>query len=223
MIGNRRTRQTTTTSQTNAAAGYTTARTGGYAGYDATHGILLALAAAIAGACLWLVSTQIGFATPGRFWASMGIMFAAGFIVIVQRVLGVAMKGELPRPAPATFLIGFLPALVCVGWTLIATQPIGADLRSNFWNASASIGVLQLVQALGGYDWLLAFGLGAALGLCLDGAPAVNRTVAAGPVQRTQTTTIDDGTGPERVATEDELRQAGISRGRNGRRRRITA
>lgn len=214
MIGNRRT-QTTSTQTTGGYpdrhAGTETVR---YAGYDAAHGILVALAVAIAGACIWFVSTQVGFATPARFWASMGIMFAAGFIVIVQRVLGVALKGELPRSAPATFLVGFLPAFVCVGWTLIATQPLGAALRSSFWSASASIGILHLVQALGAYDWLLSFGAGATLGLCIDGAPAVRRSESPSPAVAHATPTTELDSGPERLATEEELQRAGVSRRR---------
>jgi hypothetical protein len=77
------------------------------------------------------------------------------------------------RASPGTFLLGFLPTLVVVGWVLMATQPGHGWHDGTVTSWSRSIGVLGLVHALGLWHGVLAFGFGAVLGLSLDTVPAI--------------------------------------------------
>ena len=58
-----------------------------YGLYDASRGLTLALAAALAGLGLW-GATQVGMQTNGRFWISMAIVAGAGLLI----ALGYAMN-----------------------------------------------------------------------------------------------------------------------------------
>src|SRR3954471_11215161 len=93
-----------------------------YGLYDATRGLTTALAAGVAGFLLWC-ATQVGVQSVSRFWESMGIVAAAGLVLALSQVIGGWTKGGRVRISPTTFLLAFLPVLVCVGWILMATQP----------------------------------------------------------------------------------------------------
>ena len=93
-----------------------------YGMYDASRGLTLALAAALAGLALWGAS-EIGTQTTGRFWIAMAIVAAGGLVLALANHVGTWTKGLRMRISPSTFTIAFLPVLVCVGWILVATQP----------------------------------------------------------------------------------------------------
>jgi hypothetical protein len=85
--------------------------------------------------------------------------------------VGTSTKGLRLHVSPTTFIVAFLPVLVCVGWILLANQP-GSGLgegRINAW--SASLGILGGVHSLGLWSAVLAFGVGVILALSLDGVP----------------------------------------------------
>jgi hypothetical protein len=90
--------------------------------YDASRGLTLALAAALAGLGLWGAS-QIGMQTTGRFWLSMLIVAGAGFLIALATHVGTWTKGLRLRMSPGTFALAFLPVLIVVGWVLVASQP----------------------------------------------------------------------------------------------------
>lgn len=142
-----------------------------YGTYDASRGLTLALAAALAGLGLWGAS-QIGMQTNGRFWISMAIVAAAGLVIALANHVGTWTKGLRLRVSPSTFALAFLPVLVCVGWILIATQPGNGWQEGRLHSWSTSIGILGVVHSLGLWHGVLAFGLGLMLGLSLDGVPA---------------------------------------------------
>src|SRR6266568_7435847 len=93
-----------------------------YGMYDASRGLTLAFAAALAGLALW-GATQVGTQTPGRFWIAMTIVGAAGLVLALANHIGTWTKGLRLRLSRSTFALAFLPALVCVGWILLASQP----------------------------------------------------------------------------------------------------
>ncbi len=143
-----------------------------YGMYDASRGLTLALAAALAGFGLW-GATRVGTQTPGRFWIAMAIVGAAGLLLALANHVGTWTKGLRLRLSPSTFVLAFLPVLVCVGWILVAGQPGGSgwqEGRVDSW--SNSIGILGVVQSIGLWHGVLAFALGLMLGLSLDGVPA---------------------------------------------------
>ena len=166
-----------------------------YGMYDASRGLTLALAAALAGLGLW-GATQIGMQTTGRFWLSMAVVAGAGLLIALANHVGTWTKGLRLRMSPGTFALAFLPVLVCVGWILIANQPGHGWQEARLASWSNSIGILGLVHSIGLWHGVLAFALGLVLGLSLDGVPAPvteAEPVYAGPA--------DAATGP-RVADE---------------------
>jgi hypothetical protein len=144
--------------------------------YDTTRGLTTMVAAGTAGLLLWL-ATQVGQQTAPRFWASMGIVLAAGLIVALAQAIGGWTKGLRLRLSPGTFIIGFLPALVVAGWILIATQPGGGWGSGQLSSWSSSLGILDVVHDIGLWHGVLAFGLGLTLGLSLDTVPTDTVTV----------------------------------------------
>jgi hypothetical protein len=142
-----------------------------YGMYDASRGLTLALAAALAGLALWGAS-EVGTQTTGRFWIAMAIVAAGGLVVALANHVGTWTKGLRMRISPSTFTIAFLPVLVCVGWILVATQPGSGWQEGRLDHWSNSIGILGLVKSIALWHGVLAFGFGLVLGLCLDGVPA---------------------------------------------------
>ncbi len=147
-----------------------------YGLYDATRGLMTALAVGVAGFLLW-VATQVGMQTTGRFWASMGIVAGAGLVFALLPAMGSPVAGLRLRLSPGTFLLGFLPTLVVVGWILMATQPGHGWHDGTVTSWSHSIGIFGVVHALGLWHGVLAFGLGAVLGMSLDALPVVDEVV----------------------------------------------
>ncbi len=141
-----------------------------YGLYDVTRGLTLALVAGVAGFGLW-GAAKVGTGTTGDFWIAMAILAAAGFLLAAARHVDTWTKGLRLRMSPTTFIVAFLPVLVCVGWILLASQPGNgwAEGRIDSW--SASIGILGLVHTIGVWTGVLAFGFGVMLGLSLDGVP----------------------------------------------------
>src|SRR6184192_3935544 len=142
-----------------------------YGMYDASRGLTLAFAAALAGLALW-GATQVGTQTTGRFWIAMAIVAGAGLVLALANHVGTWTKGLRMRLSPGTFILVFLPVLVCVGWILIASQPGNGWEEGRIHSWSNSIGILGVVHSIGLWSGVLAFGFGVVLGLSLDGVPA---------------------------------------------------
>jgi hypothetical protein len=142
-----------------------------YGTYDASRGLTLALAAALAGFALW-GATQVGTQTTGRFWIAMAIVAGGGLLLALASHVGTWTKGLRMRMSPSTFGLAFLPTLVCVGWLLIANQPGNGWQEGRIDSWSSSLGILGLVHSIGLWHGVLAFGFGLMLGLSFDGVPA---------------------------------------------------
>ena len=162
-----------------------------YGLYDATRGLMTALAAGVAGLLLWL-ATQVGQQSTSRFWEEMGLVAAAGLALVVIPALGHGMKGLRLRLSPATFLLGFLPTLVVVGWILMATQPGHGWHDGTVTSWSHNIGLMGVIHALGLWHGVLAFGLGLVLGYTLDAVPAPVAVAEPVPVARDERTVVDE-------------------------------
>jgi len=185
-----------------------------YGLYDATRGLATALSAGLAGVLLWL-ATLVGVQTVTHFWESMGLVAAAGLVVALSQVIGGWTKGHGVRVSPGTFLLAFVPVLVCVGWILTATQPGNGWHEGTVTSWSRSIGILGLVHALGLWHGVLAFGLGLMLGFTLDTVPAPIEPLAQPvPTARTRTRPADDvdDTAANEPMTAERQRQAAASR-----------
>jgi hypothetical protein len=148
-----------------------------YGMYDASRGLTLALAAALAGFGLWGAS-QVGTQTNGRFWIAMAIVGAAGLLIALANHVGTWTKGLRLRMSPSTFVLAFLPVLICVGWILIASQPGNGWEEGRLVSWSNSIGILGIVHSVGLWHGVLAFAFGLMLGLSFDGVPAPEEEIA---------------------------------------------
>lgn len=145
--------------------------------YETTRGLTAAVAAGVGGLLLW-VATQVGTQTPGRYWAAMGIVAGAGLVASLPRAVTAWARGLRLRVSRGTLVLAFAPALVCVGWILVATQPGAGPGAGHVDSWSRSLGIVGLVHDLALWHGVLAFGLGLVLGLVLDAVPA------AGPAAR---------------------------------------
>ncbi len=130
-----------------------------YGMYDATRGLTIAVAAGLAGLLVW-TATQVGQTSTGRFWAEMGIVAGAGLVLSLAQVLGGWTKGMRLRLSPGTFVLGFVPVLVCVGWILMASQPGTGWHEGRIVSWSHSIGLMGVIHAVGLWNGVLAFGFG---------------------------------------------------------------
>ena len=139
--------------------------------YDTTRGLTLAVAAGLAGLLLYLAS-QAGQQSTVRFWEEMGLVAAAGLVLALAPVLGGWTSGLRLRLSPGTFVLGFLPVLVLVGWILLATQPGNGWAEGTIVSWSHDIGLMGLIQSLALWHGVLAFGFGLVLGSCLDAVPS---------------------------------------------------
>lgn len=175
-----------------------------YGLYDGTRGLTTALAAGVAGLLLW-TATLVGVQSVTRFWEAMGIVAAAGLVLALSQVIGGWTKGGRVRLSPTTFLLAFVPVLVCVGWILMATQPGNGWHEGRIVSWSHSIGIFGLVHSLGLWHGVLAFGFGLVLGMTIDtvpvpevvAAPATDTVVHDDEVVRDDETLVADSRGPE--------------------------
>jgi hypothetical protein len=139
------------------------------------RGPITLLAAAVAGGLVW-VATRFDDHANGGYWAAY-LVIAAGGLLLAASQLGVWTKGGRVVVSPGVLLLAFVPALVVVGWIVVAGQPHGSTTRSHVLAWSHDIGVRGVVTSLVDYVAVLAFGLGAMFGLSFDTTgPSVPRT-----------------------------------------------
>jgi hypothetical protein len=151
-----------------------------YRMYDASRGLTLGFAAALAGLALWGAS-QVGTQTAGHFWIAMAIVAAAGLLLALASHVGIWTKGLRLRLSPTTFALAFLAVLVCVGWILLASQPGHGWEEGRIHHWSDSIGIYGLVHSVGLWRGALALGFGLILGLCFfDAVPVPELDEAPG-------------------------------------------
>lgn len=141
-----------------------------YGLYDATRGLMTALAVGLAGLLLW-AAAQVGQQSTARFWAEMAVVAGAGLVLALLPALGGWTAGLRLRFSPGVFALGFLPTLVVAGWILLATQPGNGWHEGRFVSWSHDLGVMGVVHAIGLWHGVLALGIGAALGMSLDAVP----------------------------------------------------
>ena len=131
-----------------------------------TRGISTLAGAAVAGILLW-IATQVGTETSGEYWATYGLIAAAGLTMALSQILGGWTKWGWPRFSLGVFTIGFLPVLLAGGWVLLARQP--ADWM-NTSNWSRDLGIFGAVADLGNILPAIAFGIGLVFGFSFDTA-----------------------------------------------------
>jgi hypothetical protein len=120
--------------------------------------------AAIAGVLLW-AAAHIGRDSTGGYWAAYGVVAGAGLVFALSQLRG--RRGN-PR---VMLTLAFLPVLVAAGWVLVAMQPHDGWLRGHALAWSSDLGIRNVVELVGVWLGVLAFGIGYTLGLSLEPAP----------------------------------------------------
>ena len=165
-----------------------------------TRGLSTLVGAGIAGFLIWL-ATQTGTGSSGEYWASYGLVAAAGLTMALSQVLGGWTKWGWPRLSGSVFLLGFLPVLLVGGWLLLARQP--ADFF-NTTNWSRDLGIDGVVGDLGELLAAVAFGIGLTFGLCFDTAGPRRELVRDVEVERAPVASGEHHTAEEPLRVERE-------------------
>ena len=170
-----------------------------------TRGVSTLAGAAVAGVLLWF-ATQVGTQTSSEYWATYGLIAAAGLTMALSQILGGWTKWGWPRFSLGVFLIGFLPVLIAGGWVLLARQP--ADWM-NTSNWSRDLSIYGLVADVGNVLPAIAFGIGLTFGLSFDTAGPRRDVVAEEHVVRDSDAPLTaDRDTPPPVAVGDTRRDA---------------
>jgi hypothetical protein len=166
-----------------------------------TRGISTLAGAAVAGVLLWF-ATQIGTETSSEYWASYGVIAAAGLTMALSQILGGWTKWGWPRFSLGVFLLGFLPVLLVGLWVLLARQP--ADWM-NTSNWSRDLGIFGAVADLGNILPAIGFGIGLVFGLSFDTAGPSREVVTDEHVRATPVPVTDtrDGRAADEPLTAD--------------------
>jgi hypothetical protein len=142
-------------------------RQGDWGGPPLVRAIFTLLGVAAAGLLIWLTS-YFDVTSTSEFWASMGLIAAAGLALGLSQLFGGWTKWGIPIVSPGVFLLAFIPAAVVVGWVLLATQPEGGWQHDRLAGWSSDIGITGLVNDLGAFPAALAMGLGIVFAFSFD-------------------------------------------------------
>ena len=169
-----------------------------------TRGISTLIGAATAGILLW-VAAQLNEGATGGYWATYGIVAAAGLTMALSQLLGGWTKWGWPEISLNVLLIAFLPVLVVGGWVLVASQPDASWARDHLQAWSADLGVRDVVFDVNDMLGAIAFGIGLVFGFTLDtSGPRMRRPVEAPPAPTTRD--LDAPTAAERDEVTDDGR-----------------
>jgi hypothetical protein len=160
--------------------------------YGLTRATVTLIAAAIAGLLIW-IATQIGDSSNGEYWATYGVIAAAGLTMALSQLLGGWTKWGMPRISISVFLWAFIPVAIAVLWVLIFHQPHHGLGRNHIRKWSNDIGIDGLVKDFKEYVAVLSFGLGLVFGYTFDTA---GPTARGGRGEAPARPTVADRTAP---------------------------
>ena len=179
--------------------------------YGLTRATLTLIGVAAVGVLLWLATQIIGndpsTASAGEYWATFGVVAAAGLVIALSQLLGGWTKWGWPRISGKVFLLGFLPALVAGGWILAAQEPGEAWLGRNVRSWSGDLGIEGLVSDLGLMIPAVAFAIGLVFGLTFDTTGPRSARTKGVPAAGAQRPVATDGNGTaedRRVQLDDD-------------------
>jgi hypothetical protein len=153
--------------------------------YGLTRATVTLIAAAVAGLLIWLAS-QIGSSSNGEYWATYGVVAAAGLVMALSQLLGGWTKWGWPRISISVFLWAFIPAAIAVLWIVVFHQPHHGLGRTHIRKWSNDIGIDEFVRDFKDFVGVLAFGLGLVFGYAFDTTgPIAHRPRREAPAQPT--------------------------------------
>src|SRR5919108_1220560 len=140
-----------------------------WGGPPLVRGLFTLLGVLAAGFLIWL-ATVFDLDSTGEFWAAMGILAAAGFVLGFSQLLGGWTKWGVPIMSPGVFLLGFLPALVLGGGILLATRDTGQGTRETVSGWAQDLGIEGFVQDMSLFQGAIAFAIGLVFSFVFDTA-----------------------------------------------------
>jgi len=158
--------------------------------------------AGVAGFLLWLAA-QIGRGSTGGYWAAYGIVAGAGLVLALTQLRG---RGGHP---PGTFLLAFLPVLICAGWVLLAMQPHGDWFRNHVLSWSGDVGIRGVVTDIGTWVGVLAFGIGYVFGTVLEPSMVGRRERVVAPAAPAPTPVVTHEPAAANEPTTAEREEVG--------------
>ena len=169
-----------------------------------TRGFATLVGAAVAGFLLWLAA-QMGDDTTGGFWATYGLVAAAGLAMALSQLLGGWTKWGWPRLSLGVFLIGFVPAALVGLWVVLAAQPGDPFLDTASWSDDIGIGgvVSDLVEMVAA----VAFGVGLILGFTFDTTGPRVDTLTWEPREERELEPLDERTAADEPITAERREQ----------------
>src|ERR671919_2852447 len=156
-----------------------------WGGPPLVRGLFTLLGVVAAGFLIWL-ATLFDLDATGEFWAAMGILAAAGFVLGFSQLLGGWTKWGMPVVSPGVFLFGFLPALILGGGILLATRDTGQGTRDTVSGWAQDLGIEGFVQDMSLFQGAIAFAIGLVFSFVFDTAGPRREYVAE------RTTTVPD-------------------------------
>jgi hypothetical protein len=168
--------------------------------YGLTRATTTLVFAAAAGLLIWL-ATQVSNDHIGGYWARIGLVAGAGFLMALSQLLGGWTKWGWPRLSLAVLITAFVPVAVVSLWIILAGEPSNGWFHNHVLNWSGDIHVRGLVNDLLYYIPVLAFGSGLVFGFSFD---------TTGPVVRDREVVADGG-----VETATPVRRRGLFRRRS--------
>ena len=160
--------------------------------YGLTRATVTLIAAAIAGLLIW-IATQIGDSSNGEYWATYGVIAAAGLTMALSQLLGGWTKWGMPRISISVLLWAFVPVAIAVLWVVIFHQPHHGLGRNHIRKWSNDIGIDGLVKDFKEYVAVLSFGLGLVFGYTFDTTGPIAR---GGRGEAPARPTVADRTAP---------------------------
>jgi hypothetical protein len=135
--------------------------------YGFTRATTTLVFAGVAGLLIW-IATQLSNETLGGYWARIGLVAGAGFVMALSQLLGGWTKWGWPRLSVPVFLTAFVPVAIVSLWIIIAAEPSSTWINNHVEEWTRDIRVTGLVTDLINYIPVLAFGSGLVLGFSLD-------------------------------------------------------
>ena len=149
--------------------------------YGLTRATTTLVFSAVAGLLIWF-ATRISNDRVGGYWARVGLVAGAGFLMALSQLLGGWTKWGWPRLSLAVFLTAFLPVAVVSLWVVLAGEPGGGWFHNHVMSWTRDIHISGLVTDFLYYIPVLAFGSGLVFGFSFD---------TTGPVVRDREVVVD--------------------------------
>jgi hypothetical protein len=140
-----------------------------WGGPPLVRGLFTLLGVVAAGFLIWL-ATLFDLDATGEFWAAMGLLAAAGFVLGFSQLLGGWTKWGIPVISPGVFLFGFLPALILGGGILLATRDTGQGTRDTVSGWAQDLGIEGFVQDMSVFQGAIALAIGLVFSFVFDTA-----------------------------------------------------